>query len=163
MHLKVLHAEVDAEAQALAARHASRLHCRQGCSACCTDDLTVLEVEARRIREANTTLLQNEQPAPAGRCAFLDAEGACRIYQDRPYVCRTQGLPLRFLSEDEDGEIVEERDICPENAAGPALESMDEAELWLIGPREEQLVELQLREHGELRRIPLRQLFRQRG
>ena len=123
----------------------------------------MLEVEARRIREANTTLLQNEQAAPAGRCAFLDAEGACRIYQDRPYVCRTQGLPLRFLSEDEDGEIVEERDICPENAAGPALESMDEAELWLIGPREEQLVELQLREHGELRRIPLRQLFRQRG
>jgi hypothetical protein len=30
------------------------------------------------------------------RCAMLEADGRCAVYEHRPLVCRTQGLPLRY-------------------------------------------------------------------
>lgn len=158
--LRALHDEVDAQAAALASRHAERLRCGRGCSGCCIDGLTVFEVEAERIRRAHPELLEQGDPHPAGACAFLDAEGACRVYADRPYVCRTQGLPLRWFAEDDSGEICENRDICPLNAEGPALDELPEEACWLIGPVELELAELQ----AEIRdphedRIALRALF----
>ncbi len=157
-----LHAEVDAKARDLGDQHRARLRCARGCSACCVDDLTVFEVEAERIRAAHPELLARESPGPRGACAFLDAEGACRIYAERPYVCRTQGLPLRWLEEEEDGgEIVERRDICELNLEGPPLETLPEPSLWTLGPWEQRLAALQHeRDDGEGRRIALRALFR---
>ena len=90
-------------------------------------------------------------------CAFLDAEGACRIYADRPYVCRTQGLPLRWIEEDFD-ETIEYRDICPLNAAGEPVEDLEAADCWTIGPFEEELSMIQAGT-GDSARVPLRDLF----
>ena len=112
--LRNLHEEVDRAAGALAERHRARLRCGRGCHACCVDGITVFEVEADRIRAAHGELLASGQPRPRGACAFLGDAGECRIYPDRPYVCRTQGLPLRWV----DDEAVERRDICPLNEAG---------------------------------------------
>ncbi|MFH1568638.1 MAG: YkgJ family cysteine cluster protein, partial [Gemmatimonadota bacterium] len=94
-----------------------------------------------------------------GACAFLDAEGACRIYPQRPYVCRTQGLPLRWLDE-VDGATVELRDICPLNEEGVPIEELDAAACWTIGPAEGALAEFQARaDGGQGRRVALRGLF----
>lgn len=164
--LLALHEEVDRLAQALADRHGSRLRCARGCSGCCLDGLTVYEVEAERIRRHHADLLRRGAPHPAGACAFLDGAGACRIYPDRPYVCRTQGLPLRWLHETGDGEIAESRDICGLNAEGPPLADLPEADLWLLGPVEQRLASLQHAREGEEgtgRRVALRDLFRDRG
>ncbi len=162
-----VHDEVDASVAPLVAQHAERLACRKGCAACCVDDLTVFEVEAERIRAVHGALLEKGVPHAEGACAFLDDTGACRIYADRPYVCRTQGLPLRWLVEDAAGDIVERRSICELNATGEALETLDEEACWLIGPVEDRLVRLQaLRDGDGTRRVPLRSLFRrsaQRG
>jgi hypothetical protein len=159
--LRALHAEVDARAAGLAARHADRLRCGRGCSACCIDGLSVFEVEAARIARAHADLLAAGAPHAPGACAFLDADGGCRIYADRPYVCRTQGLPLRVVYEGEDGEIGEARDICEKNLAGPPLASLPEDALWPIGPVEERLAALQARlDGGAGRRVALRALFR---
>ena len=79
----------------------------------------------------------------------------------RPYVCRTQGLPLRWLEEGEDWDFVERRDICPLNADGPALDTLDGAHCWEIGPAEDRLAFAQeALDGGELRRVPMRGLFR---
>ena len=163
--LVALHAEVDAAARALAAQHGDRLRCGRGCAACCVDDLTVFEIEAERIRAAHPALLDEGEPAPPGRCAFLDTEGACRVYEERPYVCRTQGLPLRWLEEQGDGgEIVERRDICELNLEGPDLATLPEDALWWLGPVEQRLAALQhAADGGEGRRVALRSLFRQGG
>lgn len=164
LELAALHAEVDARAAALAARHAGRLRCGRGCSACCIDGLTVFEVEAQRIARAHPELLAGASPHAPGACAFLDADGACRVYADRPYVCRTQGLPLRVVYEREDGEIGEVRDICEKNLAGPPLAQLPEDALWPIGPVEERLAALQARlDGGAGRRVALRGLFRRGG
>jgi Fe-S-cluster containining protein len=157
-----LHAEIDRVASRLSALHVSRLQCARGCSACCIDDLTVSAIEAERICSGHAALLERGKPHPPGACAFLDAEGACRIYANRPSVCRSQGLPLRMLFEDEQGEIEERRDICVLNLpGGPALDQLDEEQCWLIGPFESKLLELESRAFGDRApRVALRSLFR---
>ena len=154
-----LHQQVDEEADSLARLHGSGLLCRRGCAACCLDDLTVFEIEADRIRRGAGELLHSAEPHPPGRCAFLDIDLACRIYEHRPYVCRTQGLPLRWLEETDGGEILDQRDVCELNLVGTALASLAEPELWLIGPWEERLARLQQDAYGAQRRVALRSLF----
>jgi hypothetical protein len=158
--LDSLHQKVDLEAGRLASRHASRLKCARGCSDCCRDDLTVFSVEADRIRRHHPQLLAQGEPHPAGACAFLDDDGACRVYADRPYVCRTQGLPLRWLDQDSAGSVLEYRDICPLNEEGPPLTQLAEDDCWTLGPTEGRLAALQ-EEHGDgpLQRVALRDLF----
>lgn len=161
VELKALYVDVERQAEQVAGHHAGRLQCRRGCCACCVDDLTVFEIEAANIRLASPELLEEGQPREPGACAFLDAEGACRIYADRPYVCRTQGLPLRWIDETHDGELVELRDICPLNEEGEPIEELPEDECWTIGPVEERLSRLQHRfGAGRMTRVPLRSLFR---
>lgn len=160
--LAELRREVDAESARLAARHADRLQCRRGCSACCIDGISVFEVEAEAIRRASPALLAEGQPHAEGACAFLDSEGACRVYEARPYVCRTQGLPLRWIDfgTDDDAQAVELRDICELNEGGAPLESLDADACWELGPVEARLATLQASLDGsELRRVALRSLF----
>lgn len=158
--LQRLHAEVDQRSAALALRHGPRLRCRRGCADCCVDELRVFEVEAERIRRAASSLLVEGKPHPPGVCALLGADGSCRVYPHRPYVCRTQGLPLRWFDELRAGGVVERRDICPLNAEGPAVEALAEADCWTIGPAEGRLAAIQQRfGAGRLDRVALRALF----
>ncbi len=154
-----LHAEVEREARRLHVIHADRLACTRGCASCCQDELTVFAIEAEVISARYAELLTNAAPHPVGACAFLDDAGACRVYDARPYVCRTQGLPLRWLDEDSDGPI-ELRDICPLNEPGPPLEALPEQACWTLGPVEEQLATLQVRAGPDVPRISLRSMFR---
>ena len=159
--LRDLHAQIDDQAGAIAATHADILQCRRGCHACCVDELTVFTVEADRIRRDHAELLQHGSPAPLGACAMLDSQGACRIYASRPYVCRTQGLPLRWIDEIE-GEWAEFRDICPLNDVphAPIVEIAPE-DCWTIGQTEGALAALQRAHQPEdlYRRVALRALF----
>lgn len=156
-----IHADVDTAAAELAARHAARLRCGPGCADCCVDGLTVFEVEAERIRKAASAWLPTADPHPPGRCAFLDAELRCRIYEARPYVCRTQGLPLRWLGEDGGGGTAEFRDICPLNEPGPPLVSLPAEACWTLGPTESRLAGLQDASGRPGARVALRSLFRE--
>jgi hypothetical protein len=154
---------VDAQAGPLHERHAARLQCRRGCSACCVDDLTVFAVEAALIRARAPDVLR-ERPHAPGACAFLDAAGACRVYAHRPYVCRTQGLPLRWVEFDAPGGPVERRDICPLNEAGPPIETLPAADCWELGPVEARLARIQAElGGGALARVALRELFTASG
>lgn len=164
--LRELYRELDRQVQELCRMHSDRLACRNGCTDCCVDELTVFQVEAETIRRNCSDVLRRQQPHPPGMCAFLDSNGSCRIYAFRPYVCRTQGLPLRWIEgpeEDEgeeDGEVVEMRDICPLNDAGPPIEELPEEACWTLGPFEERLAVLQAALDGwQLKRILLRELF----
>ncbi|MDH3629198.1 MAG: YkgJ family cysteine cluster protein [Acidobacteriota bacterium] len=155
-----LHRWIDRHVAPLERLHAERLQCREGCHDCCVDDLTVFEVEAEEIRRHAGELLREGRPHPPGGCAFLGDRGQCRIYAVRPYVCRTQGLPLRWLAEDEDEAIVEQRDICPLNVL-PAepVERLKEETCWAIGPVEATLQRLQADCPRPDLRLSLRSLF----
>lgn len=155
-----LHRAVDMMAAPLVARHGERLQCKRGCHACCVDNLTVFALEAAEIAVHHAELLESSEPGPEGACAFLDPEGACRIYEHRPYVCRTQGLPLRWL-EEQDGDVVELRDICELNfvdALETPLAELPAEHCFTLGPVEQRLRE-QAEQAGAAERISLRSLF----
>lgn len=159
--IEEIHGDVDRAVAALLLRLARPLHCEVGCQDCCIDDLTVFEVEAERIRRSVRDGAVIEV-ADEGRCAFLDDDGWCQVYEARPYVCRTQGLPLRWLEEAASGEWVERRDICELNEHLVALLELGEDECWTLGELEGRLAMAQARlDGGELRRISLRELARE--
>lgn len=150
---------VDELVQPLAVAMGEASRCRRGCAGCCVDGLTVFEVEAERVVAEFPEVLAGA-PGPVGACAMLDAEGACRIYAARPYVCRTQGLPLRW-AERRRGRAVELRDVCALNEPGLDLAGLPAERCWTLGPVEARLRALQeARDGGQGRRVALRDLFR---
>jgi len=87
---------------AVSREHQDEIHCQKGCSQCCVSGLTVLPVEAAYVRAA---LNKSNRPLPArplspSHCTFLDPHGVCTIYDQRPLLCRTHGLPLKVLPEE---------------------------------------------------------------
>lgn len=166
--LESLHRQVDHLAAEVARSLDGHLVCGRGCSACCQDGLTVLEIEAELIRARCGDLLRREPAGREGGCAFLDAGGACRVYAWRPYVCRTQGLPLRwFAGQQGEGQgSGEGRDICPLNLdtfpGGLAdLMALEARSCWTLGPWEGRLASLQAEATGRFQpvRVALRSLF----
>jgi uncharacterized protein len=97
-------AKVGAFAREVAARRSADLRCRAGCDGCCHVELTVCPLEAEALRrhlaalpaEARARVRRRAVAAPDGRCIMLDDGGTCAVYEARPMVCRTQGLPLRY-------------------------------------------------------------------
>ncbi len=157
--LQRLHEEIDRLAEEIASRHPGRLQCRLGCASCCVDELTVFEIEAAAIRQRYGDELAKLTPRAPGSCALLAPDDSCLIYEVRPYVCRTQGLPLRWVDAGAEGAI-EYRDICPLNLPGPALEDLPAEACWTIGPFETRLRNLQITFGGPgCERIALRDLF----
>ncbi len=157
--LQTFYLALDKVTRQLEKVHSDRLHCQKGCHACCTDHLEVFGIEAAYIQAECNTFLTSQLPHPKGKCAFLDAAGACRIYNHRPFVCRTHGLPLRWI-EDDLSVDVEYRDICELNEEGPALETLEKKEVLFTTEWEEYLVKLQfLADKGKGERIQLRELF----
>ncbi|MCE5194955.1 MAG: YkgJ family cysteine cluster protein [Nitrospiraceae bacterium] len=153
--------ELDIFVKKLHEIHRQRLSCKYGCSSCCMDDITVFEIEAENIKSNYKYLLKSGKPYPEGKCAFLDEKEGCRIYEHRPYVCRTQGLPLRWIDYGDNDEFVEMRDICSLNEKRINLEELKEDECWNIGPFEKKMAELQqaLSCGQEMKRAALRSLF----
>ena len=160
--LVILHQSIDRQVAGLEKKHQSFLACKAGCSDCCQDGLTVFSVEANRIESFLDTSDTKLTVHSAGSCAFLHPiNKSCQVYEARPYVCRTQGLPLRFIEESEEG-LAEFRDICPLNDdPNHPIEELAAEDCWEIGPVEGELWRLALDEHGSdpvAGRVSLREL-----
>lgn len=157
--LKQFYSALDSHVHSIEEKNKSRINCKKGCFSCCKDDLEVFGIEAEYIRKNQQEFLKTNSPAPIGACAFLNEEGACRIYDSRPFVCRTHGVPIAYLQEDEEGEF-ELRDICPLNEEGEPLEELPEEKLFQNSSWEEKIVILQLMvDKGKMDRVILRNLF----
>lgn len=85
--------------------------CKAGCSACCHTQVSVTEDEAELLLhninngveiDYNLLSLQSEKGNNTDdyyklsyqerKCVFLDEKGACKVYKDRPAVCRTNAV-----------------------------------------------------------------------
>lgn len=111
-----LHDNANAFYEKVFNKHKDDMLCKKGCSACCKVDLTIFQIEADRIRTWFNGLSTEEkrnlinlwsQPSKEGFCSFLKND-FCTVYEPRPLICRTQGLPLFVESE----KIL---DYCPLN------------------------------------------------
>ena len=106
--LEELANKVDAFFSRVAGRHGADMQCATGCSDCCHVRLTITGAEAAAIR-AHVAMWSSHQrrnlaeSGPEGdsapstdRCAALDPAGRCKIYDVRPVVCRSHGVPIRL-------------------------------------------------------------------
>lgn len=119
MSLPELHEKITAFEESLGPGPRELSQCKKGCSQCCEVKLSVFSVEADFIREwwkklpeetqKNLRDIWKTQPGEEGKCDFL-VNHDCTIYEARPVICRSQGLPLRFKDE---GQLY--LDICPLN------------------------------------------------
>lgn len=138
------------------------LRCQKGCCGCCRDGLSMSEAEASVIRQLYPDVGKLEAHA-VGSCPFLDAMGSCRIYEARPYICRTHGLPLRWFEEvegDVDEDEVEVRDICELNASVVDVVDLLAEDCWTMGLPETQLALMNICAFGKDEvRIPMRSFF----
>ncbi len=158
--LQKFYSALDVHISSIEEKNKSRINCKKGCFSCCKDDLDVFGIEAVNIKKNHQEFLETEKPHEVGMCAFLDDEGACRIYESRPFVCRTHGVPISYLQNDEEGEF-ELRDICPLNEEGEALENLTAEKIFQNNSWEEKLAMLQLMaDKGKMERENLRKLFK---
>lgn len=111
---QALISKVESFVQAAAERRKADMACRKGCDGCCHTWLSLSQVEADAMRSALGTLspaervqiaargererMRESQAEVPPRCAMLDSQGQCAVYQGRPLVCRTQGHALRYPS-----------------------------------------------------------------
>lgn len=119
--LVVLRRRVDDHFAAAQGRSPGQMQCSAGCSRCCHQRFGVFEVEAHRVRTALARLAQTDparrervrrqadDPAVMHHCALLVDE-RCAVYDERPLICRTHGLPTRV--QDEHGDSLQG---CPLN------------------------------------------------
>lgn len=108
------------------AKNSDHMKCGQGCSRCCISGLTVFPSEAQviidwfdslqheakmRIKSQWRLSLKPEQNSRTEQCKFL-INDLCSIYEVRPTVCRSQGLPLKVQSaQDENRNLSEEFEL----------------------------------------------------
>lgn len=119
-----LTAEVDQFLDGVYRRIGAGMVCGPGCDACCRNSLTLLPVEAFRLREGFDGLAASEKQKVTNACQALASEGRqgpcpvlhdgrCLLYEHRPLVCRTHGFPLYSTEFAERGGTPV--DFCPLN------------------------------------------------
>lgn len=90
--------EIDKRVSELTAEHfATVLQCAPGCSDCCMR-FSVLPLEAALVRKR----LDTAEPFSSKeeiKCVML-SDDLCRIYEIRPVICRTQGVPVAYIDEE---------------------------------------------------------------
>ena len=103
---KILMDEIQQQTTYLEKMHNKHMKCRNGCALCCID-FSVFPVEFYFI--LNELKKKNFEPesdvnAENDICVFLK-NNSCTIYQHRPIMCRTHGLPLLYANDDGEFEL----------------------------------------------------------
>ena len=137
---KQLTTRVDALCNAIVAALGERITCSEGCSSCCTS-ITVFPVEAAAMREALENLPDQQaeeirrhiaEHAGDERCPLL-LHHRCMLYESRPIICRTHGLPIIYTT---DGRL--SSDCCPlnltetESVSGSSVVDLDKLNTLLV-------------------------------
>ncbi len=110
---RLVHQEIDAYNKEVFSNPVVKAHspCTAGCSACCHTQVSTTHDEAQLLArsvsegiEIDQSRLQRQTGAGNSseefyklsyedrRCVFLDQAGSCRVYSDRPAVCRTNAV-----------------------------------------------------------------------
>lgn len=95
---------VEREFEAIRRRNAGCMECQKGCSDCCRCRLSITRLEEAHLRRGlarlpesvRRELSESARDETREMCPALDANGACRVYEARPLICRSHGVPLRY-------------------------------------------------------------------
>jgi Fe-S-cluster containining protein len=124
--------KVDKFSSQIIEKYRKHISCGYGCSDCCQQKLNLLPLEYSFLREGFACLPESMKKGVRNRaaqglgdytsCLLLD-QGACLLYERRPILCRTHGLPLFIMEEDK-----ARRDCCPKNFTSYCLELLHQTD-----------------------------------
>lgn len=104
---KEIRDSIDEVSHKLSNKHKSYIQCKKGCDLCCMD-YSILPIEFKyiedKLRRANFKPEQPSSESGSGNCIFLKNH-ICTIYEHRPVICRTHGLPLLYTNDDFEWEL----------------------------------------------------------
>lgn len=117
---QALVAKVDEMTAEIISAYPDHITCHRGCDGCCRHlslslvEAVALAVALASLPEEQIDHLQNRArtATETGPCPLLE-QGACALYDYRPIICRTHGLPIRLVEEG-----CERIDFCPKNFKG---------------------------------------------
>lgn len=103
---KILRKEIDELSNNLAKNHSEHMKCKKACDMCCMD-YSIFPIEFHSILndlKEKKTVPEFSSERKENVCVFLNKH-VCSIYQQRPIICRTHGLPLLFMNDNSDWEL----------------------------------------------------------
>lgn len=113
--------QIDVLCGKIGGRFPDQIACRAGCDGCCRH-ISLFPVEAVALAFARRQLPVESAyrirgkariASPDGPCPLLE-EGRCLLYDARPIICRTHGMPLLMAGDGGNRRI----DFCPLNFQG---------------------------------------------
>lgn len=114
-HYIELLARLDNFGRQLQQRLGAHIACAPGCADCCGQVLEIMPVEFYYLQSAARQKPPNAGSEAGSACPIL-YRGLCALYDHRPVICRTHGLPL--LLEEEGRHWV---DCCKKNFMSGSL------------------------------------------
>ncbi|TNF41432.1 MAG: YkgJ family cysteine cluster protein [Bacteroidetes bacterium] len=163
---KILLNEIQKQTAILEEMHREYIKCRSGCSLCCID-FSVFPVEfyfiLNELKKKNfkpETDLNNENEI----CVFLK-NNSCTIYEQRPIMCRTHGLPLLYANDDGEWELsacelnFTEFDFDDFTDDNTLPQDKYNSKLYLLN--REFIAEFTEKKYGETDLIPLKEIGKQ--
>lgn len=91
--------EIDQLSNQLSSLHKGHMQCKKGCDLCCMN-YSLLPVEYYAIKEQLKDQPIKSENCEEDACTFL-INHECQIYENRPIICRTHGLPLLFMNDEQ--------------------------------------------------------------
>ena len=159
-----LRTEIDSLCESLEKVHSKQLNCKKGCDLCCMA-ISVFPVEFYAIHAELDLESLSRLPVPGDevQCRYL-VDHSCTIYDSRPVICRTHGLPLLYMGMESDEY---ELSLCELNFIEYDFEDFDEENTFPMDRINSQLYQINKNfvagyeggKYGEQDRIPLAELI----
>lgn len=155
--------KIDDLAGKLEKQHRSHMECRMGCDLCCMN-YSIFPVEFYSIAGQMTQTGKKLNLSPgkdSESCIFLQ-DHKCTIYEERPVICRTHGLPLLYVSENDEWELsacelnFTEFDTEDFNTENTFPQDRFNSELFLLNKKF--IAEFKEQKYSEFDLIPIRDL-----
>ncbi len=155
----------DKTSESLSAKHSPHMNCRSGCDLCCMN-YSILPIEfhyiLEQLRKAGLKKNSSTDKEDAEGCVFL-INHTCSIYNHRPMICRTHGLPLLYTNDNYEWELstceLNFREFDYENFSPENTFPQDKFNSRLFMLNKEFIAEFQEKKYDEQERIPLRNLI----
>ncbi len=102
----ILRSEIESHSEKLASEHSNHMQCKKGCDMCCID-YSIFPIEFHFILndfKEKKLEFENLRELEENICVFLKNH-ACTMYEQRPIICRTHGLPLLYMNNNSEWEL----------------------------------------------------------
>jgi len=98
--------DINARVLTLENEHSKHMQCKNGCAMCCMD-YKIFPIEFYFILDKLKNNYSNFEAVDTSNekdCLFLK-NNSCLIYLHRPIICRTHGLPLLYMNDENEWEL----------------------------------------------------------